>query len=139
MGATAAGELLLKLANLHTKFLKRLSGPLSAHGISFTEYQVLLQLREAPEGKLRRIDLAEQVGLSASGITRVLNPMQKIGLVNKEENARDARVSLVTLSSAGKKIFREASTSFEQTAEELFKGISSKEVAALTGLARALL
>ena len=52
-------------------------------------------LNEASTHSLKRIDLAEQVGLSASGVTRMLLPMEKIGLISKEEGARDARVSLV--------------------------------------------
>ncbi|MDZ7871614.1 MAG: MarR family transcriptional regulator [Rheinheimera sp.] len=48
----------------------------------------------------RRSDLVELVGLSPSGITRLLLPLEKIGRVEKERNPRDARVSLVILSEA---------------------------------------
>lgn len=50
---------------------------------------------------MRRIDLADSVGLSPSAVTRLLAPMEKPGLVEKEANPRDARVSLVKLSTAG--------------------------------------
>ena len=108
MSTCPEGELLIKLANLQTRIQKRLSSALAPHGISFTEYLVLFQLNQAPGKTMRRIDLAEKVGLSASGVTRLLNPMQKIGLVKKEENARDARVSLVALTGTGNTIFQDA-------------------------------
>ena len=139
MSTCPEGELLIKLANLQTRIQKRLSSALAPHGISFTEYLVLFQLNQAPGKTMRRIDLAEKVGLSASGVTRLLNPMQKIGLVKKEENARDARVSLVALTGTGNTIFQDAETSFNQAAEALLTAIDNKDQAALSGLVNVLL
>lgn len=119
MTTSTHAELLINLINLNAKIQRLLSGPLSCHGISLTEYLVLRQLKRAPNLKMRRIDLAQAVGLSASGITRLLNPMQKIGLVAKEEAARDARVSLVGLTEAGEKILADAETSFDNVAQSL--------------------
>lgn len=127
MTISPQSELLLKLINVHTRIQRRLIGPLSCHGISFTEYLVLRQLNQAPGKKLRRVDLAQQVGLSASGVTRLLNPMQKIGLVDKEKVSRDARVSLVNLTSTGEKIFKDASVSFDQVAQSLMESIGIKD------------
>lgn len=132
-------ELIVELTALQNKIQKQLDGVLFAHGISFTEFIVLLQLIEAPGNKMRRIDLAQKVGLSASGVTRLLNPMQKIGLVQKEATARDARVSLVALSAAGKRTFDEAGTSFDQAAEALFSPIDGQGKGALSQLVKALL
>ncbi|MEX2334891.1 MAG: MarR family transcriptional regulator [Pseudohongiella sp.] len=137
MPTSSQSELLLKLVALHTRIQKQLSGPLSFHGISFTEYLVLKQLHDAPAQKLRRIDLAQQVGLSASGVTRLLNPMEKVGLVSKEEAARDARVSLVTLTGAGKTVFQDADVSFGQVAKAVMTsldGEDQKHLARLTDL-----
>lgn len=127
MPKSSRGELLIKVIALHTNLQKRLAGPLSCHGISLTEYLVLRALHQATDRKLRRVDLAQQVGLSASGVTRLLNPMQKVGLINKEEVARDARVSLVTLTAAGAKIFREATLTFEQLAHAFLEPITGKD------------
>lgn len=127
MPISSQGELLIKLIALHTKIQKRLSGPLSLHGISVTEYLVLRELYRAPDRKLRRVDLAQQVGLSASGVTRLLNPMQKIGLISKEEVERDARVSLVALTGAGERTFDDASISFDQVAQSFMEPLSEKE------------
>lgn len=133
------GELLIKLVALHSKIQRLLVGPLSCHGISLTEYLVLRQLHQSPNKKLRRIDLAQQVGLSASGVTRLLNPMQKVGLISKEEVARDARVSLVTLTSTGENILKDANISFDQTAQSFLEQINAKEQSNLLKITDALL
>ena len=139
MTAIKQSTLLISLINLNTRLEKSLSGPLSLHGISLTEYMVLRQLAQAPEQKLRRIDLAQQVGLSASGVTRLLNPMEKTGLIDKEQVERDARVSLVTPTSAGKKILNDASATFEQTAQSVLQPLKQKDCSELQRLISALM
>ncbi len=139
MTTSPQSELILKLAALHAKIQKQIAGPLSFHGISFTEYLVLRQLHAAPERKMRRIDLAQQVGLSASGVTRLLNPMEKVGLISKEEAARDARVSLVTLTTAGETIFTDADATFGQVAQAVLRPLSGEDQKRLGALAGSLL
>jgi DNA-binding MarR family transcriptional regulator len=124
---SSEAELLIKLTSLQSKIQKKLGGSLSLHGISFTEYLVLRQLAKAPGKKLRRIDLAQEVSLTPSGVTRLLNPMEKIGLVTKEQAARDARVSFVAITNSGEKILKDASTTFNEAAKTLLSPINSKE------------
>jgi DNA-binding MarR family transcriptional regulator len=131
-------ELLIKLTSLQSKIQKKLGGSLSLHGISFTEYLVLRQLVRAPGKKLRRIDLAQEVSLTPSGVTRLLNPMEKIGLVTKEQAARDARVSFVAITNSGEKILKDASTTFNEAAKTLLSPINSKERALLSDIATKL-
>jgi DNA-binding MarR family transcriptional regulator len=130
------GELVMNIINLQSKIQKRIGGALSVHGVGLSEYLVLHQLFIAPGQKMRRVDLAEQVGLSPSGITRLLNPMEKIGLIEKEENPRDARVSLVTLSIAGKRIYEETSISFQYAATALFESLDSKRLGSFSELVK---
>ncbi|MBC53458.1 MAG: transcriptional regulator [Gammaproteobacteria bacterium] len=139
MTTSTPSDLILKLAALHTMLQKQIAGPLSYHGISFTEYQVLKQLHDAPAQKMRRIDLAQQIGLSASGVTRMLNPMEKVGLVSKEEAARDARVSLVTLTTAGQTVFRDAEASFRQAAGSVLASVIDADQQHLHRIADSLL
>ncbi len=134
MTAHREGELVEKIINFQSKIQRRMGGALSAHGIGLSEYLVLNQLHQAPNQMLRRTDLAEQVGMTPSGITRLLNPMEKIGLIEKEQNLRDARVSLVSLTEAGKRIFEESRTSFEHAAASLFEGLDRKQRGTLSEL-----
>lgn len=76
---------------------------LSVHGLGFNDFVILYILNSSVESKMRRIDLADKIGLTASGVTRLLNPLEKTGLVTRETNERDARVSYVVITSTGKK------------------------------------
>ena len=99
---------------------KRFDYKLSLHGISLNDYMILFHLNRSEEGKLRRIDLAAKIGVTASGITRLIAPLEKIGLVGRKANKRDARVSYVTITKAGKRILNEASESAEVIASDLY-------------------
>ena len=127
-------NLIIKLTNLQSNLSKRLEGQLSFHGISFSEFLVMHHLNSSPNEALRRIDLAERVGLSASGITRLLLPMEKIGLVQKMANERDARVSLVKLTKAGKQLYEDAEISVNQSANSLTKALTDKQRSNFIGL-----
>ena len=133
------GQIVIALALLQTKILKRIDSQLSIHGISFSEFLIMYHLNSAQHKTMRRIDLAESVGLTASGITRLLNPMEKIKLVQKEVSPRDARVSLVKLSEAGELIYSEAKVSFEQSADSVLNPLNSKQIETLSTLAQSLL
>ncbi|MGQ8364141.1 MarR family winged helix-turn-helix transcriptional regulator [Glaciecola sp. 1036] len=114
---------------------KHLDNSLGAvHGIGLTEYMVLLSLSEAPNQSLRRIDIAEALSRTASGITRLLMPMEKIGLVEKQANERDARVSLVKLTSTGESLLKNATVTFEKKAETLLKNLTDKQTSSLLNL-----
>jgi DNA-binding MarR family transcriptional regulator len=69
-----------------TKFQTRLSRRLDSglNGISLNEFIIMYHLSQNTDGKMRRIDLADKLGLTASGITRLLLPMEKIGLMYDE-------------------------------------------------------
>ena len=78
------------------------------HGLTLNDYEVLLRLSRAPERKMRRVDLAEQVLLTASGITRLLDGLQASGYVDKAACSSDARVTYAVLTDAGHEKLRSA-------------------------------
>lgn len=78
------------------------------NGIGWNDFVILFHLFHAPDQKMRRIDLAEGISMSPSGITRMLLPMEKIGLVGREADHHDARVSFVTLAPGGKRLLLES-------------------------------
>ena len=119
-------ELLLALNALQTDMLKTINRRL-VHGLSFSEFLAMYRLSQAPSKAMRRIELAESVGLSASGVTRLLAPMEKLGLVEKEPNPRDARVSLVKLSGPGEAVLADALASVMETAGSFFGPLEDEE------------
>ncbi len=90
-------------------------------GIGFSWFIVMYHLSREKDGKLRRVDLAEKSGLTASGVTRILLPMEKIGLVKRESNAYDGRVSDVSLTNAGKNKLIETLERIEQYFEDTIR------------------
>lgn len=110
----------LNLTMTQALIARKFDSRLSVHSISLNDFMILFHLSKAPEEKLRRIDLAEKVGLSASAITKKIAPLEKIGMVKREATERDARVSFVKLAKGGKRILEESMASAEMAASELY-------------------
>ena len=134
---SASLKLLMNLAKVQALMARRFDS-LSLHGIGFNDFLILYLLQQAPGEKLRRIDLAEKMGLTASGITRMLMPMEKIGLVGRETNARDARVSYAVLTAAGRQIFEDAKETANMVAKDILPADNLKNNSSLTELLRML-
>lgn len=71
------------------------------HDLPLASYEVLLQLSEVPERRLRMNDLADRVLLSRSGLTRLIDRLQRDGLVEREACTSDARGLFAVLTDAG--------------------------------------
>ena len=110
----------LNLTMTQALIARKFDSRLSLHSLSLNDFMILFHLSRAPEEKLRRIDLAEKVGLSASAITKKIAPLEKIGIVKREATERDARVSFVKLAKGGKRILEESMSSAELAASELY-------------------
>ncbi|WP_392562977.1 MarR family transcriptional regulator [Orbus sturtevantii] len=127
-------ELFLNQHIVNSLLSKKIDLALSVHGISFTEFVLLYQLSLNQNMGLNRISLANKVGLTASGITRVLSPLEKNGIVVKKNNTRDARESIVLLSDTGQELLKNAMTTTDLTVENIFSLLSTKELLALQSL-----
>lgn len=88
-------------------------------GLGFSEFVIMFHMSQAEGMKLRRIDLASKLGLTASGITRLLAPMEKVGLIKREVSTLDARASLVTLTASGKRQVTESLDELERLADDI--------------------
>jgi DNA-binding MarR family transcriptional regulator len=93
----------------HTHLLRRLEQDLqSQHKIGMASYDVLVQLAEAPDNRLRMSDLAEAVLLSRSGLTRLVDRLQREGLVERQPDPDDARGLYTVLTAKGRAALRDA-------------------------------
>jgi DNA-binding MarR family transcriptional regulator len=84
-----------------------ISREVSAQGVGFLEWMVLTLINESPDHKLRRSDLAKAMGLTPSGVTRLLLPMEKVHLITRGEAGEDARERYSSLTSTGTQILGE--------------------------------
>jgi DNA-binding MarR family transcriptional regulator len=105
----------------HAAITRQLSMRLeSEHGLTLSDFDVLAQLYLAPERTLRRIDLARQVLLTASGITRLLDGLERAGWVAKARCDTDARVTYAVLTDDGVRKFEQVQATHHADVEELF-------------------
>ena len=89
-------------------------------GITLPWYDVLLQLSREPDGRLRLQDLADRVLYSRSGLTRLIDRMEKAGLVSREPCPDDRRGTFAVLTSDGRRTFRRAAPSHLRGIEQNF-------------------
>jgi DNA-binding MarR family transcriptional regulator len=114
-------DAVLRLVRAQAALVRRFDSRLSGlHGVSLADFTLLLRLSQAPGGRMRRVDLAEALGMTASGVTRGLAPLERIGLVTREPDARDARVAYASLTTTGRRRLREMTATAEETASEVF-------------------
>lgn len=86
----------------HATTVRELERELAAEArMPLAWYDVLLQLVEAPDRRLRMAELADRVLLSRSGLTRLVDRLQAEGLVRREPSKDDARGTYTVLTDAG--------------------------------------
>jgi DNA-binding MarR family transcriptional regulator len=119
----------IRFLRAHAALTRELGARLEAeHGLTMSDFDVLIQLYHAPEHAMKRIDIARQVLLTASGITRLLDGLERCGLVAKRACESDARVSYAVLTDEGLRKVEEARDSHSADIDELFgSALSAKE------------
>jgi MarR family 2-MHQ and catechol resistance regulon transcriptional repressor len=126
-------EALGHLMGAHATLTRQLSAQLvEDHGVTLSEYEVLLLLSREPDHSMRRIDLSRQVRLSPSGITRMLDRLEATGLVEKGSCAKDARVTYAVLTETGMRKLRDCSSDHFAAIERLIgERLSDEEIESL--------
>ena len=114
--------LALAFAAAWNRLERRLDHSLGAiRGISLAEYRLLRALGDAPGSQASRVDLAQAVGLTPSGVTRALRPMEKLGMVSTKKSERDARLAIAALTPAGREVLDDASGVVDDTMKAMLK------------------
>jgi DNA-binding MarR family transcriptional regulator len=91
------------LLRVHATLVKALDSELeAAHGLGLTSYEVLMYLADAPDGRMRMHDLASSVLLSRSGLTRLVDRLERDGLLARATCPSDARGAFAGLTPAGR-------------------------------------
>jgi DNA-binding MarR family transcriptional regulator len=121
------------LLRAHASATRRFNAELvSSHGLTLNDYEVLLHLARADGHRMRRVDLAERVMLTPSGITRLLEGLERSGYVERASCKSDARVTYAQLTDTGEAKLREAAVTHVAGISEFFRvRFSEKELGAL--------
>jgi DNA-binding MarR family transcriptional regulator len=94
---------------------------LNEHGLTINDYEALLHLSRADDGRMRRVDLAENLLLTASGVTRLLDGLESHGLVERAACDSDRRVVYAVITAEGMKRLRAAADSHVTSVRALFE------------------
>jgi len=124
------------LLRAHACLAKRLDAELEqAHRLPMTSYEVLHHLDDAPAGRMRMCDLAEQAQLSRSGLTRLVDRLEREELLERCSCEHDARGSYACLTEAGKERLEEARvTHLAVVREHFFSHFSESELSVLADM-----
>jgi DNA-binding MarR family transcriptional regulator len=111
----------VRLLHAHASTTRALSGSLLAeHGLTINDHEALFRLARADEGQMRRVDLADELLLTPSGVTRLLDGLETAGYVERASCATDRRVVYAVITDAGRKKFEAASESHLAEVRALF-------------------
>jgi DNA-binding MarR family transcriptional regulator len=110
-----------RLLHAYASTTRALSGSLLAeHGLTLNDYEALLRLSRAEDGRMRRVDLADELLLTASGVTRLLDGLEAAGYVERASCATDRRVVYAVITDAGRDKLETASESHLAEIRALF-------------------
>jgi DNA-binding MarR family transcriptional regulator len=134
--STAALDAFVRLLRAHASVTRSLSAQLLAqHGLTINDYEALLRLARADEERMRRVDLANELLLTPSGVTRLLEGLEGAGLVRKATCSSDARVTYAVLTEEGRERLEAASRSHVAAVRALFEErLGDEELATLAEL-----
>ncbi len=123
----------LGLLATHAGITRRIDASLRAkHHLGLTAYEIMLQLAQAPACQLRMSELAAGGPLTLSGVSRMVDRLERDGLVRREATTEDRRVARATLTQAGVERLRAAHQTYTSAIHRLFLDhLSEQEIATL--------
>jgi DNA-binding MarR family transcriptional regulator len=123
-----------RLLRAHASTTRALTGDLqSEHGLTLNDFECLLVLSSADEGRLKRVELARRLLLTPSGVTRLLEGLEQEGLVRRTTCPTDLRVAYAELTEEGRKRFEAASCAHIASIRTLMEEHFSDEELAVLG------
>ena len=120
----------------HAELTKELDAELAReHNLPLSSYEVLLYLADAPDGRMRMAELAESVLLSRSGLTRLVDRLEREGLLKRERCESDARGYFAQITPRGRRLFdRARRTHLEGVRARFLSRFSRDELRAMGAL-----
>ena len=108
---------------------------LTPRGLTTKDFEALMHLARADDNRLRRIDLAEALMLTPSGVTRLLDGLQAAGLVENKHCDDDARVTWAKLTAEGNETLECVGVQHTRVLQSIFQGaLDEDEVSQLSEL-----
>ncbi|HVW17575.1 MAG TPA: MarR family transcriptional regulator [Solirubrobacteraceae bacterium] len=123
------------LLRVHASLVKALDAQLEEeHGLPLTSYEVLMYLADSEHGKMRMHDIASSVLLSRSGLTRLVDRLERDGYVERVSCEDDARGAFACITPAGReKLAAARATHFDGIRRVFLSRFSEADLEALAG------
>ena len=125
----------------HASIVKELDAELqAAHGLPLSSYDVLVQLSLAPDGRMQMFELAEAVHLSRSGLTRLVDRLERQGLLERHKGDRDPRQVFACITKLGiQRLAETTSTHLAGVRRRFLERLSPTQVEQLAAVWKQLL
>lgn len=121
-------QFFIDLSIIQSKVRRRFDSRLGINGVGLDDFIILHVLNKARSHQMERAELAKQVGISTTDLTRKLPKLEKIGLIEREDRPVDIKKSKVILTNSGKKVHGYATESAEEKALDLFPSKKNTEM-----------
>jgi DNA-binding MarR family transcriptional regulator len=105
----------------HAATTRLLSTELQQHDLTINDYEALLLLSQAEDGRLKRVELAQRLVLTPSGVTRLLEGLELAGLVERASCEADLRIVYAQLTALGRERLSAASCGHIGSVRALFE------------------
>ena len=125
----------------HAQIVRALDAELEReHGLPLSSYDVLIQLSLVPDRRLRMFELADAIVLSRSGLTRLVDRLERAGLVERERGEADPRQMYARLTDRGLEVLADATpTHIAGIKERFLERLSDEQTKQLAAIWRAVL
>ncbi|HZU85120.1 MAG TPA: MarR family transcriptional regulator [Polyangiaceae bacterium] len=111
----------------------------AVHGLGLSDFAALHHLAQAPGNRLRRVDLARKLARTPSGVTRLLAPLERRGIVARELDGTDARATYAVLTKSGRALVADATATAAAVADSILGSLTKADRAAFAKLTEPLL
>lgn len=124
-------QFFIDLTITQSKIKRKFDARLGINGVGLDDFIILYTLNEATDHQMERVELASKVGVTTADLTRKLPSLEKIGLIEREDNPEDIKKSKVRITDTGKKVYVYATESAQEKAIDLFPYRNNKELEGL--------
>lgn len=109
----------------------------AVHGLGTSDFAALHALAQSAGHKLRRVDLAQRLALTPSGVTRLLAPLERRGIVTREDAGHDARATFAVLTRSGRTLVKDATATMTTIAQGIMSSLGDRDRSAFAKLVNA--
>lgn len=123
----------VQLVQLGRRWRRVLDEELSGYGLTDATWRPLFHLGRLGDG-IRQTELAEALGIQGPSLVRLLDNLERDGLIVRREDQGDRRAKSLVMTEAGRRVYQQVQAVTEQVADRLFIGADPKDLAAVARL-----